>query len=598
MKRRLILASLAAALLLLSVLPYSGAQTEYRKPAFLEEYASHPSLADLQGAWLDDNGTHLLVTMQFGSTPPPLQANSPTTAISYARYVAICLDLDNNISSGYYASPTILVRTPQTLQAGILLTEADASPTLMGVDAILYVELDHYHATNWTSATTMADIYNPDGTWAAGVAVDSAPLSEAAMAVNLTDLAWQYQQATGIPVTIRSFKATLCEVFNDELFVDSLANPTFNNVTVNFSAIIVDGNPADWDPATTLLTVDDPDTIDFSPINDANFTALYVATDNSSLFIRIDLEAPATQYSIPADNLAERLRYLRLGVDSDNDGTVNTNLDMRPGGIYINGTFYSAGGPVYNVTWYGTSTVEFAVNLSYIALAGFTAGSPLSLTIYELGLGIYEDYMWDYQAYYTPYMTYRLGEGGATGSGILVYPWLSGLFTVRFDDMEMVIDIPLTTDLYLGNFTDDPMGTDGRGFNGYVPVSDFYYFTLTDPGAVAWPINITITYSDALLEALGLNESRLKAFYYDKNARAYLELPSYTVNTASNTVTITLTQDVYMAGDPVVVLSAPPLVVGGELVQPSKPSPLVLVAAALLAAAVAAVGYSYKRRQR
>ncbi len=594
------LAPLVLLAIILALPAPAATQATLQKPAYIEEYPSSPSIIDLQGVWIDDNQTSLLLTIQLGAAPPPIQGNSPTSSISYSRYAGLCLDLDNNITSGYTWTPALpRASAASTLQAGVVLTEADALPTLMGIDAIVYIEFDHDYATGWTSVWAGADIYNPDGTWAASATLQATPVPAAqpTLALNLTELAQQYQQATGIHLTITTFKAALCEAFNDEMFEDSLANPTLANVTISSATITVDGDPSDWDPAATLLTQDDPDTLDFTPINDANFTAIYVATDNVSLFFRLDLEAPAIQYADPADNLAEVVRYFYVGLDINNDGVVDYDLEMHPDGIFINGQWFAAGGPVYNVSWYGTSTPEFAVNLSSIGLGGWTAGNNLSITIYGLELETYEDYSWDYQAYYTPYLTYTIGLGGEPGSGVLVYPGLSGLFTIIFEDAEFGINLPLATNLYLGNFTSDPMGVDGLSPRGLVPFTSFYYFSVSDPAAVAWPINITITYSDATLEALGLNESRLKALYYDKNAGAYLELPSYTVNTTSNTVTITLTQDVYMAGDPVVVLSAPPLVVGGKLVGPSKPSLLLVAGVVLLAASAALAGYGWWKRR-
>ena len=600
MGKRYLAPLVLASLILASAMPAYIQATLY-KPAYLEEYASHPSIIDLQGVWLDDNQTHLLVTIQLGATPPPIQANSPASFISYSRYVGICLDLDNNLTSGYTWRP-LIPRAPALApapEAGTLLTEADASPVLVGIDAIVYVEFDHDYASSWTGFFAGADFFGPDGTFAGSAVLQASPTPAAqpTMAINLTDLAYQYQQATGVPLSISTFKAALCEAYNDEMFVDGLLSPTFTNITVSSATITVDGNSSDWDPNATLLTLDDPDTVDFSPIDDANFTAIYVATDNVSLFFRVDLEAPATQYRDPADSLDEVNRYLYVGLDTNNDGVVDYRLEMHPDGIYINGAYSPAGGSVYNVSWYGTATPEFAVNLSSIGLGGWTAGNNLSITIYELMLETYEDYSWYYQAYYTPYIIYTLGLGGELGSGVLAYPNLAGLFTIYFEDAEFTVNLSLATHLYLGNFTSDPMGTDGLDQQGFTPFTSFYYFSVYDPAAVVWPINITISYSDSVLEDLGLNESRLKAFYYDKNAGAYVELPSYTVDTVNNTVTITITQDIYMAGDPVVVLAAPPLVVGGKLVQPGKTSPLLFVGATLLAASAAMVGYRYWRRR-
>ncbi len=487
--------------------------------------------------------------------------------------------------------------TPET---STVLTEADAFPALMGIDAEVLVYFKHDYTRGQTIIASRALFYNPDGTYAASATLQAGLVQAEypTLALNLTELAYKYQQATGVPVTIHSFKACLYEAYNEEIFWDSLSNPIFTNVTINSSTITVDGDPSDWDPSITLLTLDDADTANFT-VGDANFTAIYIATDNSSLFLRLDLESPAIQYQYydPIDRLVEDERYLNIDLDTDNDGTVDYVLKMYTYGIIINSTYYAAGGPVYNVSWYGTSTPEFAINLSYIGLVNWTAGNNLSITIGGLGLRVIDDYVWNYQAYSTPYLIYVIGLGGETGSSVLVYPLSIGSYTIYFENVEFEVDLSLATYLYLGNFTSDPIGIDFFTPQNYVPFTSFYFFAFDSSAAVIWPINITITYDDSVLRSLGLNESMIKAFYYDKNTRAYNEIPGYTVDTAGNRVTITMTQDLYMAGDPVIVLGAPPLVVGGELVHPGQANLPLSLGVALLVSSVALASYYYRRHR-
>ncbi len=248
----------------------------------------------------------------------------------------------------------------------------------------------------------------------------------------------------------------------------------------------------------------------------------------------------------------------------------------------------------YNVSWYGTSTVEFGVNLSLIGLDGFRAGDVINVSDIEL-------WLWTEDRVPSAIVMYELGEGGFANNLFEAYYGVSGAMNLSLGNMNVSINTTNIIDVYAGYFAEEPIGLGGLGaifssFTGY------YYLEVSDSSAVVWPINITIKYDDMQLARRGLNESRITMFFYDKYADRYVELdPSlYRVDPDANLVYVTITEDIYNRSDLTLVPAAPPQVVGGKLIMPSGSldNALSVSAGVLLAASIfLAAGATIKRRK-
>ncbi len=488
-----------------------------------------------------------------------------------------------------------------------------------------------FHVINYTTGETMAEIgvdafirqnyityYYPNGTSAGTkshgmVSFDG---SMAIVALNLTRIYEEYRNLTNItlqPGTIR-----ICYASTPTFLLDPISpNSMVANVTVNFSAIVVDGHPNEWNDTNTLILVDGPDSMDFSPVKEANITAVYVATDNRTLFFRVDLEGPTADYVAAYNDIYYHWRAFTFYLDVNNDGAYDYQLDIYgPGSVYYNastgtwlvtpvggvnivnltsGTLSTYWPPTVNISWTGTSTVEVGIDLDLVGLTGFAAGGKLTIGVAPQWFGVNDAVLRGFgDAMYTVgiggFYTYSTGKvATVTGSG-----------GVSVGNANISVNTISPVDIYAGSFEWDPMGLGGAGLGVFDAFTGYYYLEVSNASAVVWPINITISYSDG--DIAGFMEDHIKVFYYDKYADRYVELdPSlYRVDPVANLIYVTITDEVYNRSDLVLVPTAPPIPVGGKLLMPGGATGVLGVVAGLLLAASAflVVGVVVKNRKK
>ncbi len=568
---------LIAALLLAAAPP--GASQALEKPFFMTEEPHYNNYADIHGFRIDDNATHLFFTMVTGSPYPP---GFPSSTISTPEYMvgavtliySIAVDLDNNVLTGIAVSAHVY-----------------GSTAILGID--LYVSYNYllnrvdiyFYAPN---GTHMGTYYMPV------TGMDDYP----EVVIGIDWLETMYQQYTGVPLSIDTMRVVPAVAYNQLSLEDRLSPDTFTNVTINSSAITVDGDPFDWDPTATLLAIDGYDGFSFTTLGDNNMTALYVATDNSSLFFRIDFEHVVTDYLLLDSYFGPSCtRFISINLDTNNDGTTDYGVKMYPDRVEINTASYQAGTSAYNVSWHGTSTAEFAVGLPQLGLTGFTAGDRLSMQFRSSYLFTSDDYMLFQYPVPSPYpdIVYTLGQGGYTGGYGGVYPLSAGPNLVVYGNTSITVT-STGTYLYTGEFPYDPTGLGGPGLPA-PPITDYSYFTVQDPSTLTWPITVTIDYSEARLSAMGVSESEITPFYYDKASGRYQPITAFAIDPGINSVTIVVDRSLYEAGDPILVLSSSPSTVGGQLVEPSTGTAIKAASVAVLAAGAAFAALAWTRRR-
>ncbi len=588
------LASLLTIVLLAATPALLIAQTTQQGPVTMTDPATYSANVDLRAITISDNQTHLLIRIKTGTPlPPPAAPGTARVDIEVGGMWSIndaqgrphfparlLVDLDNNMSTGihsYYVKNGTMELVP-------------------GIDMVCWF---HY----WGGQQIDAGLayYYPNGSFAGsyGFTIFSNDIVSGeylTIPLNITMLAEMYQASTGRSVNPQSIKIYIPSEWYHPRFIDMLPSPV--TVAVNFSRISVDGNASDWNGTTTLVSMDYGDKVVAMP--DSNLTAFYIATDNRSLYIRVDLEGPVlTDNYSPTDQLEVHWRWLGIRL-AWNGSTYwlyfspSYFMAFNETAGWVNLATHPSSSPDYNVSWNGTSTLEFAINLSSMGFQGFGAGTTVSIWYLELGEHVID--------YVTPgIITYTIGLGGSTGNYVKSVENVVGTTTITAGNTNVTINTTSPTTVYVGSFASDPMGLGGTGLGYFESFANFQYFEVSDPAAVVWPVIITVKYDDATLRALGLNESLIKVFYYDKYSGEYVELSPqlYTVDTENNTVTITVTWDVYNRSDLTLVPTALPLVVGGKLVLPSNDvSDFLMLAATGMLIASAAITLAAVARRR
>ena len=357
-------------------------------------------------------------------------------------------------------------------------------------------------------------------------------------------------------------------------FYDSI---TVGNGKVNLTRvnITIDGSPDDW-PESALAFIDHDNSI---PINGSvfhgNITRVYFGVDDDWFYIGVMLDQPIIDPMSYSDVSSYTLR-LFLNIDYNNDGVEDSYLWISNYNVLLvnnsQQAIYLEEGSGYQAHLTG-SFLEVAINRTIMA-PGLGPGDSLwILNNSHLGLWIYDyldsnallDFVPGKGAYIPSAipLAYRLGYGL---HNISVYDISISLFS-RSSSNWLIVDRPWMIPIPV----EPPVGQ--------VPAAIVYLY-LWNPDSMDWPINITIWLDESTEKKIILEEA--KVYIYNKTAGSFVEARNYTIDLESLKVKISLSEEEYLAGDPVILVSGPPAMVGGRIIDASETMPPLALAIGII----------------
>lgn len=471
---------------------------------------------DLASITVTDNTTHLIITANWAA-PQPL--GNPTN-YQLGKSLWLCLDLDNNRKTGC---------CPGEPWGGY---EAE-------LHAYLYADGAH---------DLYISFYASNGSWLGGEH-HSEWLEANASSMTISIPLSKLNITKGDKVMIQGIESNI-------YVWDWLPTTYFPNYTVAYGDIAVDGDPSDW-PSGTLLGIDGDDGV-WNPYHqEFNMTAIYIATDNEALYLRLDLGD-----EINTTKLNNLYRYFEVwfSVDVDNDGNNDYHVSMRTWEAYVYN--YSSDEvrwyhySDYNVSWYGTTSAEFGLNLSAIGIENGLAGNNLTIWDPNYYVHIRDDYKYFYWAWQTR-VFYTIGSGGH-----VVIPMdggsqeFSGFASIHVGNATLNMSSRDWVGVDYAAYDGEPVGNSSINNVGY-----YYALRIDDPNDIEWPITLAINYSGWGTQPLGV-------YFYNASSGEYEECSNTWIDPDNKIVYANITMGEYLAGDePVFVARAPQLpAVGGRII--------------------------------
>ncbi len=501
------------------------------KPVVFDDPSSMGGPGDFEAIRVDDNGSHLII---HGLWNESLSSTGSTSFVVQQMFYTITIDNDSDPGTGrLYQYDSFAVGADIVVKA---LADTHGTRSLVMV----------FYYPNGVRARTIFNnsylVYNSSGMYV------ELPLD----ALNI------------------SLDTEMRIVVTPKLMIFDHYSPShFGNITVNYTNVVVDGDPSEWDPGSTLLTVDQGDSysLDYPGIN---ATSLYVATDDNFLYFLVELEEPVNHSfysSNPGDYIDEAVPHSFLvSLDVDNDNVFD----------YIV-FFYSSGRVSVNnlsshvIHWYSdfpsawdTDSLELGVSLDSIGLTALS-GNNITMVVSYLESRLYDrlsDKTMEYGFVYKPSVGGKhviLAENYCPSLGCTV-----ANTTIVAGDLNLTVNTTSILQLFVAGFNESPVLR--RAHTSII--GGYYKFFVDDPNDVIWPVRVSLHYNDSVLEAVGVDESQLRIYYYNDTLDAYtpLSLSGISVDTADNIVYFNVSRELYDAGDPIILLGGSPPV-GGELVM-------------------------------
>ena len=550
-------------LLVLGILMISPLTTisQLEKPAIYNDPLSFGGVGDLKLVEVNDNETHLLVHSQWDNVLPII--NGTYVII---RRVALGLDADVNPLTGYGYRCYRLQLGYDAYASGYSMRNGTRS-------LYIYWFSSNGSLLGYTSNNSYI-VTNDSGTY----------LTLPTALVNLS---------TSNRARMRIFPSTS--------FIDKFPVSTYNNTTINYTSVTIDGNDNEWNLSNSTLALDFNDNYTTS-YPGANITGIYIASDDNYLYLLLKLASPINESFFNSSSIDQAFSSYSafLYLDTNNDGLYDYSLGIRPSYVTVL-NYSSSSSSLYNVpaAW-NTSNVEIALNLSYIGLTSLV-GQNITIKIFGWLVNIYDNLVSNEKNYG---FLYEIGVGGEFVTPINNYCECgctipAGLTSRISSDLNLTINLTSGTYIYILEFNMSPVLNDIPRS----PVSNYYKFAVENETAISWPITATITYNETLVSLLGFSENNLIIYYYNYTSNEYKPIPrnQTIINTINNTVTFNITKPIYEAGDPIIVLSGSPPPIGGKLILYSgnkQPIPPILAALLVLTISVSIISIlAYKKRR-
>ncbi len=550
--------------LILSILIITPLTTlsQIEKPVVYNDPITFRDIGDLEKIEVNDNGTHLIVHSQWNNSLPTI---SGTYKINHV--VSISVDRDMNPLTGGGG-------TCYRLQSGyeVVANGYNSSDGLRNFYMYWFAsngtQLGYASNSNYVASNT-SGLY---------------------LSLPLTDL------------NLSTDNRSRILVFGHATFMDSFPILTHYNVTVNYTAVAIDGSDSEWNFSNSTLVLDSNDNYTV-PYPGFNITGIYIASDNSYLYFLFKLDSPVndsffTSYTI---DQATASYSASLTIDVDNDGVSDYYLSVYPFGVGVYNYSNSAYSFYHVPSAWNTSNVEIALNLSYMGLSSIV-GQNISIRTYNWMTTIY-DYLVPKEKYYG--FLYRIGSGGRFIAAVNNYCVCgctipAGITTRSFGDLNLTMNLTSSQLIYMLEFNTSPVFSKVIGGT----VSNYYKFSLIDETAISWPLTATITYNETLVSLLGYTEDNLTVYYYNYTSNRYEPLPhnQTIIDTSNNIIVFNITRTVYEAGDPIIALGGSSPAVGGKLVIYSENQQpalmIVLIALSMIAIPIVLIAKHNKERTR
>ncbi len=531
-------------------------------PAVASDSVSIGSYGDIASISVSDNGTHLIVHITYADTIFPF---TRSYIVKYSARIYIDSDMNPTtgsiVKAGHFSFP-------------------------LGAEAYIYGYTD-----SWGYRYVKMETYSASGSRSGSV----------------TNNSWILLNSSGLYFTIPLSELSLGDgdlirvVVEPRVdFRDLFPIQHYTNVTVNYTAVVVDGSDSEWNLSNSTIAVDDNDSARI-PYPGINVTSLYMASDNRYLYFLLKLETPPNDsfyQADPGDVIISSMPILyALEIDVDNNGTSDYAVVFyREYGIIVTNLSNNVDIMASYPNAWNTTNVELALNISYIGLTSIV-GQNISLQLRYLYSRI-EDYPVNTSLYYG--FVYEVGRGGHFAPSVNNYCiygcYIFGNNTYTFGDLNLAFTLNGSSRIYVSDFDVSPIA---RG--NHLPVVGRYYkFFVDNTSVIVWPIRASLKYNETLLASLGYGEEELKVYYFNASSKRFevLSPGEYSIDTVNNTVYFNISNSVYGAGDPVIVLGGSPPV-GGELVlyrSQDNILPLTMIMIGAMALAVS-TGYIVYRRK-
>ena len=533
---------------------------DIQRPVTVNDDIEINTYADLEKIIVTDNETHLIITTKFSQSMP---GQSPRTYY-IDHWIYLFIDTDNNRKTGYFTG-----YPNEGYEVGIYIAN------------YTYYKTVEVHLWN-TDGEFIEQSFHPE--WFTSVNGSSITLA--------IPLDW-LNVSIGDRILIQN-------IVGRTYIYDWLYPSPIVNFTVPYADVNVDGNVSsgEW-PSDSLLAVDYDDGV-YDPYHqDFNLTKLYIATNNKALYIRMDLGNTTRTYPSTLSHWG----YILISLDTDNDGDEDYLLILDKDYVHVTdrstgkSSSYSIWSNKYNVTWYETSHIELALNLSIIGLNNLVGKN---LTILD---ALYKQHVlidqlrilydicrprYSYGWVWSPRIFYTVGHGGYTAIPIdiwaeIFYISTYGERSIHVGNATFNISFNISSSTFIrilvSAYDNEPAGN--ASFDGL----GYYYalwFCPDDLDYVDWPIVVAINYN-GILDGMCFDESSLGVYYYDASRGEYIRCNSTWVDIDRKIVYASLTREEYLAGDdPVIVLSSERIelaeeekrvgVVGGEIIDLEMPS--------------------------
>ena len=475
---------------------------------------------DVKKVMMYDNQTHLFIDIVFDGDLP-----QTTDSMTYYHSVAIYIDIDNNFFSGLYLSQSI------------------------GADIIIFIV--------FSSNFKWGGLYNLAGQW------------------QIYDIAsWYTYNSSSVSLVIpidelEGFVGGLGNSFRIVRFYagtyinDYFVAPSYKNLvdlSINKKDVIVDGDPSDW-------TGINPSIIDQGYESSQQYSFI----NATALYTALSVDGSKLQHLINVTGISNIDNYMKypdyelwnrfsasIDYDTDMDGVEEINIgygldycivENLTTGSYI--FIYPADGYSFS---FREGWAEISIPSEWPGIYKIPSGT--------IGIGgVVHKWFFDYVIRASGDMVlYKFGEGGyvlhsTRSQDTNLDNQVDGIYSVSvgenyvyLDELHIKFNATSVMPLVLRNYYKDPCGTDFKS------VSKFYFLYFRNPSYITWPIEINISYDPGILKTLGVDESELVPFYFDRSRGEYVPFSDYKVDVANNVVYITMYEDEYLNSDCTIVL--------------------------------------------
>ncbi len=343
-------------------------------------------------------------------------------------------------------------------------------------------------------------------------------------------------------------------------------------VSLEEAVIAIDDDFSDW--LGVSPAAEDPFSGSGSWSGGADVSRVYLAANESVFAIGIAHGGPMLAAYSGRDVASW---YVIMGLDADGDGATDVKLQLQPSIAIVRNLSsgiikYLGYGNGYLVNANSTSILEIALDKSLATNLLLSPGDNVNIT--ELSVSnrltsVFESTsLYAYQAPTLSVVDVATGASPAAGP-VSVYVEASSPVSVNVTVYEGLVPSPLLT-------------PELPGEEKVLSV----YFRVSDTAGVEWPIVIEASV-DGVPADVGVS-------LWTKTG-VIMPLPEDSYSVVSGTILVELTQEDYLAGDPLVILSYTPPLIGGLLEPAEGGNVQSFAVAGVIVFLAAAVVYRFSR---